>query len=246
MTLEQILDDAARLELTVLQVCDWPPLSSMTDGDLDALRSFAEQRGIGFEVGTKGVGPAHLRDQLRIALRLGSTLLRSMLYSPAYQPSREQAELDLREVVADFEAAGVTLALETYEQVATATILEIVEAIDSPWLGICLDPGNVIAALENPDDVIDVTATRVVNVHVKDFSFTRNADMVGFRLAGVPMGEGLLNYAHLRRAVNPDERGINLIIEQWVPWRGDRESTMATEASWAEHAVRYLKGWTDR
>lgn len=245
MTLEQIVDDTARLGLTVLQICDWPPLSSMTDGDLDALRAYAEHRGVALEVGTKGVAPAHLRDQLRIAVRLGSTLLRSMLHSPTYQPSREQAEFDLREVVAEFEAAGVTLALETYEQVATATVIEIVEAVDSAWLGICLDPGNVIAALENPDDVIDATAIRVVNVHVKDFSFTRNGDMVGFRLAGTPMGEGLLNYAHLRRAVNPDERGINLIIEQWVPWQGDSDSTMATETAWAEHAVRYLTGWTD-
>lgn len=245
MTLEQIFDDAARLGLTPVQVCDWAPLTSMTDRELDAVRAAAEQRGLALETGTKGVAPEHLRTHLRIAQRLGSPLLRSMLHSPEHQPNRAQAEVDLREVLAEFEAAGVTLALETYEQVPTATVVEIVDAIDSPRLGICLDPGNVIAALENPDDVIDMTAARVVNVHVKDFAFTRNADMVGFRLAGVPMGEGLLDYAHLRRVVDPDARGINLIIEQWVPWQGDIESTITRETTWAHKAVEYLNGWLD-
>lgn len=243
MTLTQIFDDAAHLGLTLVQVCDWAPLASMTGRELDEVRTAAEHRGLTLEAGTKGVAPDHLRAHLRIAQQLGSSLLRSMLHSPEYQPNRAQAEADLREVLGEFEAAGVVLALETYEQVPTATVVEIVDAIDSPWLGICLDPGNVIAALEHPDDVIDMTASRVANVHVKDFAFTRNADMVGFRLAGAPMGQGLLDYAHLRRAVDPDRRGINLVIEQWVPWQGDSESTIMCEARWAEHAVQYLTRW---
>ena len=168
-----------------------------------------------------------------------------MLHSPEYQPDRVQAEADLRAVLPEFERAEVSLALETYEQVPTATVVEIVDAIDSDNLGICLDPGNVIAALEHPDDVIDMTAARVLNVHVKDFAFTRNSDMVGFRLAGVPMGQGLLDYGHLLRAVEPDRRGINLIIEQWVPWQADIEDTVALETSWVQHAVDYLNGWRD-
>lgn len=245
MTLEQIMDDAARLGLTLLQVCDWTPLASMTSHELDGVRAAADLRGLTLEVGTKGVAPEHLVSHLRIAQRLGSPLLRSMLHAPEYKPSRVQAEIDLRAVLPQFEAAGVTLALETYEQVSTAVLVDIVSAIDNPRLGICLDPGNVIAALENPDCVIDMTAPRVVNVHVKDFTFTRNTDMVGFTLAGVPMGGGLLDYAHLRRAVDPDRRGINLIIEQWVPWQGDIESTIKQETAWAEHAAHYLKDWPD-
>lgn len=245
MTLEQIFEDAHRLGLGLVQVCDWSPLATMTDRELDAVRAAADACGHALETGTKGVDPAHLLAQLRIAERLGARVMRSMLHSADYQPDREQAEADLRSVIAEFEAAGITLALETYEQVPTATLVEIVDAIDSERLGICLDPGNVIAALEHPDDVIDLTAARVVNVHVKDFVFSRNPDMVGFRLAGAPMGHGLLDYAHLRRAVQPERRGINLIIEQWVPWQADAAATITIETEWAEHAVRYLTQWSD-
>lgn len=47
-----------------------------------------------------------------------------------------------------------TRGLETYEQVKTSTLLEVVDAIDSQALGICLDPGNCVAVLEHPCDVI--------------------------------------------------------------------------------------------
>ena len=48
-----------------------------------------------------------------------------------------------------------TLALETYEQVATADLVGLVERIDSPRLGICLDPANVVARLELPRDCVE-------------------------------------------------------------------------------------------
>ena len=70
------------------------------------------------------------------------------------------------------------------------------------------------------------------NLHVKDFAFTRQDGWVGFTYAGAPLGEGLLDYDHMRRAVRPDERGINQIIEHWLPWQGDaRDHHAATERS---------------
>lgn len=245
MRLGDIFDDALRLGLTLVQVCDWAPLEAMDDAALHHVRDLAAARGLTLETGTKGIAPAHLRRYLAIASRLGSTLVRSMLHSPGHQPDREQAQRDLREVMGEFESAGVTLALETYEQVSTPTLVELVDSIDSPNLGICLDPGNVIASLEHPDDVIDRTAAWVRNVHVKDFSFTRDPDMVGFRLAGCPMGEGLLDLNHLLEAVRPHKRGINVVIEQWCPWQGDAEETMRVEAAWVEHAVRYLRAFPE-
>ena len=96
----------------------------------------------------------------------------------------------LRQIIPAYEQAGVTLALETYEQVPVATLVDIVEQVDSPTLGICLDPGNCVAALELPTDTIARTAPYVRNLHVKDFAFTRKDGWVGFTFAGCPLGEG--------------------------------------------------------
>ena len=81
----------------------------------------------------------------------------------------------------------------------------------SPWssrlrataLGICLDPANCVAALENPRQVVELGAPHTANIHVKDFAFTRSDGWVGFNLVGAPLGEGLLDYDHLLATVDP-------------------------------------------
>lgn len=59
-----------------------------------------------------------------------------------------------------YESAGVSLALETYEQLSSRDLVTLVEAVGSPNLGICLDPANCVAALEHPKAVIDRCAPR--------------------------------------------------------------------------------------
>lgn len=164
-----------------------------------------------------------------------------MLFSPDSRPPLPEAERFLREIVPTFEAAGVTLALETYEQVATADLVTLVETIGSPQLGICLDPGNVVARLERPRDCVEATAALVAGVHVKDFAFARQPGWVGFTYSGARMGEGLHDYAHLLETVRPREGGINEIVEHWLPWRGDPETTIAMERDWTRATVDYLR-----
>ena len=112
---------------------------------------------------------------------------------PHGRPKPKPSSL-LAQAVPEYAERGVTLALETYEQVPSAQLVRIVEAVGSETLGICLDPANCVAGLELPTDVVSRTAPYVKNWHVKDFAFTRQAGWVGFTLTGCPLGEGLLDY----------------------------------------------------
>ncbi|RBL82868.1 sugar phosphate isomerase/epimerase, partial [Streptomyces cavourensis] len=139
---------------------------------------------------------------------------------------------------------GVTLGLETYEQVATDDLLDVVRAVDSRYLGVVLDPGNSVARLERPADVVMATAPYVVNIHVKDFAFTRRDGWVGFTYAGCPLGEGLLDYdgmiAAVRRA-RPDAERINQIVEHWLPWQSEGfETTARLEEQWTRTSISTL------
>ena len=150
----------------------------------------------------------------------------------------------LRTALAGYEASGVTLALETYEQVATDDLIGVVESIGSDHLGVCLDPANVVARLETPKAVVEQCATHVKNVHVKDFAFARQDGWVGFTYSGAPMGTGLHDYPHLLSAVRPGERGVNQIIEHWLPWQGDPQTTITTEREWTRTTLEYLRSTT--
>jgi 3-oxoisoapionate decarboxylase len=147
----------------------------------------------------------------------------------------------LAKVVSAYEEAGVVLALETYEQIPTRTLVDLVTGVDSPHLGIVLDPGNSVAALETPRSTIDLTADLTRNLHVKDFAFSRQAGWVGFTYAGARLGEGLLDYDYLVEQVRPHERGINQIVEHWLVWQGDSETTCRLEDEWTLHNLAFLR-----
>lgn len=241
MTLEEMIDETADLGVDAFQICDYAGLEQLPDARLTAIADLARRRGIVLEVGTRGVDPAHLARFAHVATVLGATMVRSMLYSGEDRPAHAEAVARLREAMPEYRARGLSLALETYEQVPTRDLLAVLDAVDEPNLGICLDPGNTVAALENPHEVVRMCAPRVLNYHVKDFAFTRTEGWVGFQLAGCPLGEGLLDYPAVIDVVRPDERGISQIIEHWLPWQGDAASTARLEAEWTIHNLTYLK-----
>lgn len=254
MSLDDTLRDAASHDgVDLFQICDHLPLDTASDERLSAIRTLADDLGLVLEVGTRGTQPAHLARYLHIAQRLGATLVRSMWSAGDDLPAADETERRLRGALPAYEAAGVTLALETYEVVATADLVGVVEAIGSDHLGICLDPANTVARLEHPADVVAAAAPHTRNWHVKDSAFTRSPGWVGFQYTGVRTGTGILDYAAVRAAVDPDPRGINRVIEFWLPWQDEHagaqprpgetpaETTTRIEAEWTQHTIEYIR-----
>ncbi|WP_432544689.1 sugar phosphate isomerase/epimerase family protein [Kineococcus sp. SYSU DK002] len=242
-----MLHEIADLGGQVFQVCDHPDLEALTPEGAAELRAAAAERGLVLETGTRGTRPGHLRKHLALARSLGAVTVRSMAFAVVDgvddRPTHPEVVERLRTVVPEYEAAGVTLGLETYEQLTTAELLAIVEAVDSPHLGIVLDPANCLANLEHPRDVVRRLAHRVVNIHVKDFAFTRREGWAGFTLASCPLGEGQLDYRDLLDVVRPDPARVHQVLEHWLVPQGDPAATRATEADWTARSLRTLASY---
>ena len=241
LTLHEMLKHTHDSGCSVLQICDYEPLETLSPAELAAVDQTAEELGIQLELGTRGITPEHLRRYLDFADQLDVTLVRSMVNTVDHKPTEAEAIDLLTQTVPEYAERGVTLALETYEQVPSAQLVRIVEAVDSESLGVCLDPANCVAGLELPDDVVARTAPYVKNWHVKDFAFTRQAGWVGFTLTGCPLGEGLLDYDSVVAIVQPAANNINQIVEHWLPWQDDAETTCALETQWTQHNINYLR-----
>jgi len=237
-------EDTRAQGVDLFQICDYAPLERMSADELRDAAAAARDLGLTIELGTKGIVPAHLSRFLELAAIFDARLVRSMLYGPDSRPALDEAETWLRDSIRSYEAAGVTLALETYEQVPTAHLVGVIERVGSPNLGICLDPANVVAQLENPKTCVEQTAALTKNIHVKDFAFARQPGWVGFTYSGAAMGTGLHDYAQLLAAAKPRERGINEIVEHWLPWQDDAETTIRTEREWTRTALEYLRSTT--
>jgi 3-oxoisoapionate decarboxylase len=241
LTLPAMIERTADLGVSLFQICDYPLLESYEPDDLDRLRNNCIRRDVHLELGTRGVRPEHLRRYLEIARRLDATMLRTMINTADHRPSPDEAFNLLASAAPAFERAGVTIALETYEQIPVATLVDIVRRVDSPAVGICVDPANCVAALELPTATVEAVAPYARNVHVKDFAFSRSDGWVGFTLAGCRLGEGLLDYQHLVTTTRANERSLSQIIEHWLPWQGDSASTIRTENEWNLHNLSYLR-----
>ena len=240
LSLPEMLDETAALGAGVFQICDYPAIESMTAAELRAVREHAAALGVTLELGTRGITAERLGRYRELAAALDVRFVRSMLRTKDHQPSTAEAVALLRAELPRYRDQGLTLGLETYEQVATADLVEVVGAVDSPWLGVCLDPGNCVARLETPDSVIAAVAPYVVNMHVKDFAFTRADGWVGFSLTGCRLGQGLLDYDGMVRAVRPEERGISQVVEHWLPRTDSIEETCQTERDWTRHSAEFL------
>lgn len=241
LSLTAAFDDTRAQNVDLFQICDYAPLERMTQAELRDAASAARDNGLTIELGTKGIETAHLERFLELAEIFDARVVRSMLYGPGSRPSLEAATRILTEAMPAYEAAGVSLALETYEQVPTRDLIGVIDAVGSDALGVCLDPANVVAQLESPRECIEQTSRLVTNVHVKDFAFARQDGWVGFTYSGTRMGEGLHDYGHLLDVVNPRQRGINEVVEHWLPRQADAETTIRTERDWTRATLEYLR-----
>jgi sugar phosphate isomerase/epimerase len=116
LTVAGLLGRASALKVGVVQIADNMPLHTLDHVELCDARDQAASLGLAIEVGTRGVEPRHLCRYLQLALEFGSALLRTVIDSRPPQPSLEQTEKWIREVLPEFEGAGVTLGLENYER----------------------------------------------------------------------------------------------------------------------------------
>lgn len=236
-----MLNRAAELDCGVFQICDYPPLETMPRGHLDELAAQAAELGLVLELGTRGTDTRRLGGYLDIAETLGVRLLRSLVPAGAGEPGLEESLACVRGLLPRLHEDGVSIAFETYEQLPSTRLVRFVADVNDPQVGICLDPANCVAGLELPGEVIDRCAPWTLNLHVKDFAFSRRDGWVGFTYAGAAMGEGLLDLRAELAAVRPLERGISMIVEHWLPWQGDPRTTIAMERQWTRQSLERVR-----
>ena len=216
------------------QICDYAPLDDLS---IDGLKAAAAHRR-----GPRGRARArHPRDQPGASAPLPRprprlldvTLVRSML-NTATEPTRRGRGLELlRRPCPQYEEPGVTLALETYEQVPSADLVDLVEQVDSPAPRHLPRPGQLRRRLELPDDVDRPRAAPYVKNMARQGLRVHPAGRAGSAsTSSVPARRGAARLRlHDRTAVGPTSASINQIIEHWLPWQGDARPPARSKTS---------------
>lgn len=182
---------------------------------------------------------ARFEHEVRIARHAGMTILRTWIGGRRYEDfgtreafdtfkRRAQAGLELAEPIVRRHEAR--LGVENHKDFHAPELATILGQVGSAHVGACIDLGNSLALLEDPLQVVETLAPFVVTTHVKDIAVQESAD--GFRMAEVPLGEGMLDLprmlAIIERANPRVEHHLEMITRDPLEIRCRHESYWAT------------------
>lgn len=237
--LQAILEHATAAGLqSIAFPCELLPDPSPTT--LAALRDQFATRGITPVLDTGIADAATLTRQIPIAAALGAQVIR-VLISPVLEGDRAAFTTDwpahlriiagqLRAVVDHAEAAGVTLAIENHQDATSADLLDLLEMVNHPALGITFDATNALIVAEDPFVVIEKLGAQIKNLHLSDFYAYPTTQ--GWRLVRCALGAGDLDLRRLLDAiaihapaaichielVQHNARHVRLFEDSW--WQG--------------------------
>lgn len=131
---------------------------------------------------------------------------------------------------------GIGLAIENHADFVMADLVELVETIAAPNLGICLDLGNALRVGDDPVAAARLAASHVTMVHVKDMIVpTDSRGRPWARWPTVPVGEGEIAVPEALGALAHAGIAPTLFVEMALmhPDHPDEDAAVA-------HSVAYL------
>lgn len=221
MTAEAVLRQAVQSGLQGAEL----PTGLLAKSDQQAIARFASEHGLYLVVAEGGFDPQRLGEAVALARNVGADVVRTVAGGAklggdrrhmvgSWQPFLGQVREGLAEATAIAEQAGVTIAIENHQDLASEELLWLCESISSPNFGLTLDTGNPLATAEEPIDFARRIAPYLKNVHLKDYWIHPTDE--GYRLVRSPIGQGAVDFPALMdvfRTCVPAPQKLTMSIE---------------------------------
>lgn len=152
----------------------------------------AQLQALGFFV---EIGGGHATDaalvtrQLELAAGVGADVLRTVIgFHDTIEQTIAQTRAAMEQVLPLARRLGVRIAIENHEDVTAAELRQLLDAIDDPFVGACLDTGNDLVVYGDPLEAARALAPHTISTHIKDQKLLRVAGTV--YSAGTALGAG--------------------------------------------------------
>jgi sugar phosphate isomerase/epimerase len=139
------------------------------------------------------------------------------------------------------EAKGVKIAVENHTDAFSAEVLWVLDQVNHPFLGACVDTVNGLHVTEDPMVAVENLAPRAFTNHFRDNRILIQHD--GFKLTGAAVGEGDLDMKRAYEIIR-DQSSMNRInIELDMAAISDNPSEARRhEREAVERSIRYCRG----
>jgi len=159
---------------------------------------------------------------------VGSSLM--FRHEPHGPQIKALAEMFKKAVVVA-EDYGIKMAVENHIDFTSDEILQLLEMVDSEYLGLNFDTGNFLRLLDDPIQGMEKLAPYTLATHVKDLYPDKNARPTDwFFFSGVPVGHGLIDNQTLAELLHKADFQGFLAVEIDHPhteWTGREDEAVA-------------------
>jgi len=138
------------------------------------------------------------------------------------------------------EAAGVRIAVENHCDSFSEEILWLLDRVNHPAIGACIDTVNALMVMEDPMTAIENLAPRAYTNHFRDDRI--EIERWGYRLVGASVGEGDIDMQGAFRIFREQSvmRRINIETEMDIPLN-DRNTALRMEVDAVLRSIRYCR-----
>jgi sugar phosphate isomerase/epimerase len=258
MSTFELFDQTVRWGLDGLHLDDGV-LENLEESYLMEVRAAAEEKGLYLEynfsmdLGGQGIGIQHdLAEAIATAQALGADIVKVSMdlirprpvaasrFHPDVRAQIKSVASRIKQMALAAEAAGVKIAVENHCDTFSEEILWLLDQVDNPLVGACIDTVNALMVMEDPMQAIENLAPRAFTNHFRDdrIEFQRH----GFKLTGTAIGDGDIDIKRAYEIIKTKScmNRINIETETDIPV-DDMETALKMEKETVEHSIQYCR-----
>jgi sugar phosphate isomerase/epimerase len=254
----ELFDEAVRMGLDGLHLDDGV-LETLDPSYLQDVKAAAEARNLYLEynfsmdLGGMGIGIQHdLDEAIATAQALGSDIVKVSMdltrprplaasrFHPQVKAQMTKFAAQLKTAAPAAEAAGVKIAVENHCDSFSEEILWLLDLVNHPAVGACIDTVNALMVMEDPMRAIANLAPRAFTNHFRDDRI--ELQRYGFKLTGAAVGEGDIDMKGAYEIIKTKSkmRRINIETEMEIPL-DNMERALGLEKETIERSIRYCR-----
>ena len=138
------------------------------------------------------------------------------------------------------EKSDVKLAVENHTDAFSEEVIWVLDHVNHPYIGACIDTVNALHVTENPITAVENLAPRAFTNHFRDNKI--KIKPYGFKLTGAAVGEGDLDMLRAYELIrqNPAVNRINIELDLQCPL-DDMQETLRIEREALQRSIRYCR-----
>jgi len=265
MSLYELMDRAVAWELDGLQITKVDLLTTaekepFSKENLRKVAKAAKERDLflefnsSFKAGSDSRVNCTAREALEIGHELGAELVKfsldiirpKELYGSCMHPDvmRQLADRydEFKEVIPLIEEYGMQIAIENHTDTFADEILWIVDKLNHPLIGTCVDTMNPLSVIENPYYAMERMLPQAYCCHFSDDRIY--VDPLGVHDVGAAHGQGSMDCPKMIAQIRENSPMEKIIFENEIAFKSTDEpieEARARELAACEESVRYLR-----